>query len=222
MDIPGSYRNREPEALADVTPIVKSASGEDISYSMALASIAEEILMMLNPSLLSNLKPLEQVSNSPEIRRVPYGDSFFMKEFASRYCNILKSLDKAVYPKGIANSEFPSVFDQNAINIYTWREVTLRALNCLLVVSTTANGTGNKVFKEILKDEDVLEIIKQHFSISYDMKTEMDKEFHRTFANFLKYNDRNRGISKILLGNNSNTKPILYEVFLWRKFIYCL
>ncbi|CAH7671592.1 hypothetical protein PPACK8108_LOCUS6386 [Phakopsora pachyrhizi] len=65
--------------------------------------------------------------------------------FIINFCNNLKSLDRAKKPQGGMETYFETKYDIHSVNIYTWRDLMFRALNCLVIASPIINGLGEKI-----------------------------------------------------------------------------
>ncbi|KAI8460854.1 hypothetical protein BY996DRAFT_6409071 [Phakopsora pachyrhizi] len=203
FDKPKDYRKRKLEGTRIVIPIVQVDSSPGIPYSKALASIAGDIQLIIRQNLMSlnqskkriNLTAKEFKGNS-EISLVDVFLDGFIDVFVHRYCETLKSLDHAEKIKIDPLSKFRT--EDDGITIYKWREITLRALNCLLLASPKISGLGKLIVKKVLEDKDVLEIVKQQFSRSFVIRKALMDEFHTDYRDFLKSNRWNKGFGNIL------------------------
>ncbi|KAI8460858.1 hypothetical protein BY996DRAFT_6409073 [Phakopsora pachyrhizi] len=180
FDKPTNYRKRKLEGSRIIIPIVQIDGCPGILYSDALASISSDIqlvirlnLMSVNQSKRAISSPAEEYKGNYEVSLVDIFLGGFVDVFVRRYCDTIKSLDSAEKIKIDPLSKFRT--EDDGITIYKWREITLRALNCLLLASPKISGLGKLIVKKVLEDKDVLEIVKQQFSRSFVMEQRFRK-----------------------------------------------
>ncbi|CAH7689184.1 expressed protein [Phakopsora pachyrhizi] len=186
-----------------LAPRINSKNELLISGSRGTASIARGAIEIVQHHLRKIQKPRNQLLYFPEGfgSKNTFGmDEAFLesmkKQFIDEFCKNFKILHKAKELKQTNYKIYKIKFNQDENEYYTWAELSLRALNCLLLSSPKINGEGRKVVQEILKDEEVLEIIKHQFSITVT-KDNFYKELHINFEHYLKQNSWSHGIAEI-------------------------
>ncbi|CAH7681793.1 expressed protein [Phakopsora pachyrhizi] len=174
-----------------------------ISGSRGTASIAKQALGIVQNYLRRIQKPNNQLLYFPEDFKSSntFGmDEAFLEsmkaQFIDDFCNIFKILYKIKEPKENNYEIYGIKYNEAEEEYYTWAELSLRALNCLLLASPKINGEGKKIVQEILKDDEVLEIIKHQFSITVT-KDDFNKELHIDFEHYLKQNSWSQGIAEV-------------------------
>ncbi|CAH7685039.1 expressed protein [Phakopsora pachyrhizi] len=184
-------------------PIVTTKDHERIAYSTLTASLANSALEIVQYKLRALNKPNERLSyflkewhleNINRLDETP----FHIKErnFIFDFSSTLKSLDKAEnWSRKPYFIKFESC-DRLERKFFSYRELALRSLSCLLIASPDIDDVGKKIVKEVLKDQEVLEIIKLQFSTIL-MNSEFDKDIYLNFKDFLMHNNWSKGFANI-------------------------
>ncbi|CAH7674484.1 expressed protein [Phakopsora pachyrhizi] len=187
----------------NLAPRMISKNEFQISGSRGTASIAKQALGIIQNHLRRIQKPNNQLLYFPEDFKSSntFGmDEAFLKsikaQFIDDFCNIFKILYKIKEPKENNYGIYGIKYNEAEEEYYTWAELSLRALNCLLLASPKINGEGKKIVQEILKDDEVLEIIKHRFSITVT-KDVFNKELYIDFEHYLKQNSWSQGFAEV-------------------------
>ncbi|CAH7672974.1 expressed protein [Phakopsora pachyrhizi] len=200
---PNVLENKFRAISRNLAPRMISKNEFLISGSRGTALIAKQALGIIQNHLRRIQKPNNQLLYFPEDFKSSntFGmDEAFLKsikaQFIDDYCNIFKILYKIKEPKESNYGIYRIKYNEAEEEYYTWAELSLRALNCLLLASPKINGEGKKIVQEILKDDEVLEIIKHQFSITVT-KDVFNKELHIDFEHYLKQNSWSQGIAEV-------------------------
>ncbi|CAH7671828.1 hypothetical protein PPACK8108_LOCUS6657 [Phakopsora pachyrhizi] len=187
-----------------LAPRLNSKNELLISGSRGVASIAKQAIgIILNQSRNQLIYFPKDFDSSNTVGKDEALLDSMKAQFIEEFCNIFKILYKTKEPKENNYEIYGIKYNEANDEYYTWTELSLRALNCLLLASPKINGEGKKIVQEILKDEEVLEIIKHQFSITVT-KDDFYKELHIDFEHNLKQNRWNQGIADIFDGIGPN------------------
>ncbi|CAH7683455.1 expressed protein, partial [Phakopsora pachyrhizi] len=173
---------------------------EEVSYVALTASLASSALEIVQDQLRLLNKPnkhYNHVAERDSENTYNFDDVFFdfkKRKFITDFSDTLKSLDNAekLYEK-------PYFFrycsyDNLDRNYYFFRELALRPLSCLLVASPNIGNEGKKIAQEILKDKEVLKIIKLQFSKML-VNPQFEKEIYLDFKDYLIHNRWSKELS---------------------------
>ncbi|CAH7685613.1 hypothetical protein PPACK8108_LOCUS20173 [Phakopsora pachyrhizi] len=166
---------------------------EEVSYVALTASLASSALEIVQDQLRLLNKPnkhYNHVAERDSENTYNFDDVFFdfkKRKFITDFSDTLKSLDNAE-----KFNEKPYFFkyysyDNLDRNYYFFRELALRPLSCLLVASPNIGNEGKKIAQEILKDKEVLKIIKLQFSTML-VNPQFEKEIYLDFKDYLMHN----------------------------------
>ncbi|CAH7688203.1 expressed protein [Phakopsora pachyrhizi] len=194
-----------PHAPGKLTgPLVPIAHNrEGVAYVALTASLASSALEIVQDQLRVLHKPNNRVSYYLEVVHSEnlhnLDDIFFdfkKRKFVVDFSETLKSLDNVEkwYNRHYF-FRFES-YDQLDRNYFSFREVALRPLSCLLIASPDIGDEGKKIAQEILKDKEVLEMIKLQFSTIL-VNPEFKEKIYLNFRDYLKHNRWSKGFSNI-------------------------
>ncbi|CAH7685576.1 hypothetical protein PPACK8108_LOCUS20130 [Phakopsora pachyrhizi] len=167
------------------------------------ASLASSALEIVQDRLRALNKPNKRVSYYLEERHSEdlhnFDDIFFdfkRRKFIVDFFDTLKSLDKVEEWGGRPYFFSSESHDQLNRNYYSLRELALRPLSCLLIASNDIGDEGKRIVQEILKDKEVIEIIKRQF-LTISVNPQFQMEIFLNFKDYLINNSWSKGIANI-------------------------
>ncbi|CAH7688204.1 expressed protein [Phakopsora pachyrhizi] len=205
-------------------PLVSIAhSREGVAYVALTASLASSALEIVQDQLRVLHKPNNRVSYYPEVVHSEnlhnLDDIFFdfkKRKFVVDFSETLKSLDNVEEWEGKPYFFESYEYDQLNRNYFSLRELALRPLSCLLIASPDIGDVGKKIAREILKDKEVLEIIKLQFS-TVSVNHQFALEICLDFKDYIKQNRLSKGIANIFDGIKIILFHSLFSVFFLKK-----
>ncbi|CAH7688201.1 expressed protein [Phakopsora pachyrhizi] len=205
-------------------PLVSIAHNrEGVAYVALTASLASSALEIVQDQLRVLQKPNERASIYEEERHAEniysFDDVFFdfkKRKFVVDFSETLKSLDNV--GKWDGKPYFFDSFEHHQLdrNYFSFRELALRPLSCLLIASPDIGDVGKKIAREILKDNEVLEIIKLQFS-TVSLNHQFEMEICLDFKDYVKHNRWSKGIAHIFDGIKIIIFHSLFSLFLKKK-----
>ncbi|CAH7682132.1 expressed protein [Phakopsora pachyrhizi] len=131
------------------------------------------------------------------------------RNFIAEFSDTLRSLDRTKKWRGRPYFMKFESHDRLERKFFSYRELALRSLSCLLIASPNIDDEGKKIVQEVLKDQEVLEIIKLQFS-SISANYEFETNLFLDFKDYLTHNSWSKGISNIF---NELSVEDQYDVF---------
>ncbi|CAH7689186.1 expressed protein [Phakopsora pachyrhizi] len=192
------------DAIGDVSGhIINTRIKQSFAYSNVIASIASRTLDIVQYQLRKIHKPNNRVLYFPIDFYSNYIcdlDEVFFDSVERKFIQEVSGALKRF--KDVENSTTATYFLHNSkikslkLNFISWNELVLRSLNCLLLASPSINNEGRKISREVIKDKEVLEIIKDKFSATIN-NSEISTDVFVDFSDYLKQNSWSKGISNI-------------------------
>ncbi|KAI8449547.1 hypothetical protein BY996DRAFT_6604155 [Phakopsora pachyrhizi] len=185
-------------------PMIFSESKKRVvDYSEMTSSIATKSLELVQNHLRKIKKPKFQVFHQPEHIAENLDEVYFLNmqnSFISEFRDTVKSFERA---KSLRKVPYDiTKFGYNELNgnkFFSMEELALRSLDYLSQASSEINGVGKTIVREVLKDKEVLEIIKSRFTNVF-MHPKLGTDLYVDFEDFVKHNEWTKGISNIFSG----------------------
>ncbi|CAH7688199.1 expressed protein [Phakopsora pachyrhizi] len=180
-----------------------ASSKERVAYVALTASLASSALEIVQDALRALNKPNNRVSyyleegHSKNLHNLD--DIFFdfkKRKFIVDFADTLKSLDNVREWELRPYFYRYQSYDRLDRNYFSFRELALRPLSCLLIASPDIGDEGKRIAQEILKDKEVLEIIKLQFSTIL-VNPQFQMEICLNFKDYLMHNSWSKGIANI-------------------------
>ncbi|CAH7668499.1 hypothetical protein PPACK8108_LOCUS3011 [Phakopsora pachyrhizi] len=197
-------------------PIVFTKNNEKVAYSTLTATLATSALDMIKYKLRGLHNPNERLASflkewpSENIHRLngtPFDE--IKKDFIDKFSDTLRSLDRTQEWRGKSYFVKFESHDRMERKYFSYRELALRPLSCLLIASPHIDDEGRKIVQEVLKDKEVLEIIKLQFS-SITANHEFERDLYLDFKDYLMHNSWSKGIANIF---NELSEKDQHDVF---------
>ncbi|CAH7683404.1 expressed protein [Phakopsora pachyrhizi] len=173
---------------------------KEVAYSELAASIAIKAIDLVKNYLRRVKYQKLRVHFAPEDVANNLDDIFFEwmeNSFIDEFHSTLKSFEnaKSSSKQTFCITDF-GYCDLNGEKIYSFEELILRSLDYLLQASSSTGGEGKRIVQKVLKDSEVLKIIKSQFEKSF-MNQQLEKSLFIDMEDYLKHNDWTKGFANI-------------------------